>query len=83
MKTDAGKKALLVVSFGTSFGRTREKTIDQIEKDLAAAFPDYQMYRAWTSTIIIAKILRRDGVKRWSRCLRTESARFWYSPPIW
>ena len=63
MKTDAGKKALLVVSFGTSFGRTREKTIDQIEKDLAAAFPDYQMYRAWTSKIIIAKILRRDGVK--------------------
>ena len=40
MKADTGKKALLVVSFGTSFGRTREKTIDQIEKDLAEAFPD-------------------------------------------
>ena len=60
MKTYIGKKALLVVSFGTSFGRTRAKTIDQIEKDLAEAFPDYQMYRAWTSKIIIAKILRRD-----------------------
>lgn len=58
-----GKKALLVVSFGTSFSKTRAKTIDQIEKDLAEAFPDYQMYRAWTSNIIIAKILRRDGIK--------------------
>lgn len=45
MKTDTKKKALLVVSFGTSFGRTREKTIDQIEKDLAEAFPDYQTYQ--------------------------------------
>lgn len=63
MKADTGKKALLVVSFGTSFGRTREKTIDRIEKDLAEAFPDYRTYRAWTSKMIITKILRRDGIK--------------------
>lgn len=63
MKTGTGKKALLVVSFGTSFSKTREKTIDQIEKALAAAFPDYPMYRAWTSKKIIAKLLRRDGIK--------------------
>ena len=31
------KKAILVVSFGTSFHETREKTIDRIEADLAAA----------------------------------------------
>ncbi len=60
---DTEKKALLVVSFGTSFGRTRAKTIDRIEAELAAAFPDYKMYRAWTSRIIIAKIFRRDGIK--------------------
>lgn len=58
-----GKKALLVVSFGTSFAETRIKTIDQIEKNLAMAFPGYPMYRAWTSTMIIAKLLRRDGTK--------------------
>lgn len=63
MTTDTRKKALLVVSFGTSFSRTRAKTIDQIEKDLTAAFPDYQVYRAWTSKMIIAKLLRRDGIK--------------------
>ena len=55
-------KAILVVSFGTSFHRTREKTIDRIEADIEAAYPDYQIYRAWTSKMIIAKLLRRDGV---------------------
>ena len=56
-------KAILVVSFGTSFHRTREKTIDRIEADIESAYPDYQIYRAWTSKMIIAKLLRRDGVK--------------------
>ena len=56
-------KAILVVSFGTSFHRTREKTIDRIEADIEVAYPDYQIYRAWTSKMIIAKLLRRDGVK--------------------
>lgn len=57
------KKAILVVSFGTSYNPTREKTIDVIEKEVAEAFPDYQVYRAWTSKMIMAKILKRDGVK--------------------
>lgn len=57
------KKAILVVSFGTSYNPTREKTIDVIEREIAGAFPDYQVYRAWTSKMIIAKILKRDGVK--------------------
>lgn len=56
-------KAILVVSFGTSFHRTREKTIDRIEADIEAAYLDYRIYRAWTSKMIIAKLLRRDGVK--------------------
>ena len=57
------KKAVLVVSFGTSFHRTREKTIDRIEKDIEEACPDYRIYRAWTSKMIIAKLLRRDGIR--------------------
>ncbi len=40
------KKAILVVSFGTSFNNTREKTIDVIESDLRRAFPDREFYRA-------------------------------------
>lgn len=57
------KKAILVVSFGTSFHRTREKNIDRIEKDIEEAYPDYRIYRAWTSKMIIAKLLRRDQIK--------------------
>lgn len=60
---DPEKKALLVVSFGTSYNDTREVTIDAIEKDLAAAFPDHEMRRAFTSQIIINKLAERDGLE--------------------
>ena len=49
-------KGLLVVSFGTSVAETRRKTIEAIEKDLAAAFPERKAYRAWTSSIIRRKL---------------------------
>ena len=61
--SETKKKAILAVSFGTSFNKTREKTIDRIEADIAAAFPEYRIYRAWTSKMIIAKLMRRDGTK--------------------
>ena len=57
------KKALLVVSFGTSIPETREKTIYALERELAAAFPDRIFYRAWTSGIIRKKILRTEGLE--------------------
>lgn len=60
---NTGKKGLLVVSFGTSVNETREKTIDAIEADLQAAFPDFILYRAWTSGMIIRKLEKRDGVR--------------------
>ena len=49
------KKAILVVSFGTSVEETRKKTIDAIEADIGAAFPEYKVYSAWTSRRIAAK----------------------------
>lgn len=58
-----GEKAVLVVSFGTSFAKTREKTIDRIEADIASAFPGYRGYRAWTSRKIIAKLMERDKIQ--------------------
>ena len=56
------KKAILAVSFGTSHADTREKTIDALEHDMRTEFPDYPLYRAWTSQIIIKKIRERDGI---------------------
>ena len=56
------EKALLVISFGTSFRDTCEKTIEALEKDLAAAFPERKFYRAWTSGFIRKKLKERDGL---------------------
>ena len=56
------KKAILVVSFGTSYEETRKKTIDIIEKKIAEGFPEYTVYRAWTSKIIIKKLKERDNI---------------------
>lgn len=58
----AEKKAILVVSFGTSYHATREVTIDAIEQEIAGAYPDYRIYRAWTSKMIIAKLKKRDQI---------------------
>ena len=56
------KKALLVVSFGTSVPETRKKTIEALEADLSAAFPDRTFYRAWTSGVIRKKLLRLENM---------------------
>ena len=56
-------KGLLVVSFGTSVEETRERTIGAIEKALAAAFPEFRLYRAWTSGVIRRKLLRTAGLQ--------------------
>ena len=56
------KKAILVVSFGTSHEDTRKVTIDAIEETIRAAFPQYRIYRAWTSKMILAKIEKRDHI---------------------
>ncbi len=57
------KKALLAVSFGTSYPETREATIGKIEQDLAESMPERTFYRAWTSAIIRKKLLNTTGEK--------------------
>lgn len=54
-------KALLTVSFGTSFPKTRARTIGAIEDALSAAFPDRRFYRAWTSGVIRRKVRAETG----------------------
>ena len=56
------KKALLVVSFGTSYHDTCEKNIVACERDLAASCPDRTLFRAFTSGMIIRKLKQRDGI---------------------
>ncbi len=59
----AGKKAILVVSFGTTFADTRKVTTEAVENKIRAAFPDYEVRRAFTSRIIIKRLAERDGLK--------------------
>lgn len=56
------KRAILVVSFGTSHNDTCAKTIGAIENTIREAYPEYPVYRAWTSSKICSKIEKRDGV---------------------
>ncbi len=56
-------KGLLVVSFGTSHLNTLEKTIVKIEEKLSEAFPEYALYRAFTSKMIIRILKERDGME--------------------
>lgn len=55
------KKALAVISFGTTYKQARE-AIEKIEKTLAAACPEHDFFRAFTSSMVMAKIKREEGV---------------------
>lgn len=60
MEEKMDRQAILVVSFGTSHAGTRARTIEAIEQDIRDAFPEWPVYRAWTSKVIIDK-LRTEG----------------------
>jgi sirohydrochlorin cobaltochelatase len=59
----AVKKAILAVSFGTTYADTRKVTIEAVEEKIRAAFPDYEVRHAFTSRIIIKKLAERDGLQ--------------------
>lgn len=56
-----GKKALVVVSFGTTYPEAR-KAIEKLENSLHTAFPEYDFYRAFTSGMVIRKIAQEEAV---------------------
>lgn len=57
----ASKKAILVVSYGTSYEETREKTIGAIERHIADTHPGWEVRRAFTSKSVL-RILEKKGV---------------------
>lgn len=57
------RKGILVVSFGTSYENTRKVTINAIENAIRNAHPDTPLYTAWTSKMIMAKLLKTTGEK--------------------
>ena len=56
------KKAILVVSFGTSNIEALKNSIEKIENEIKEEFKEYDVYRAFTAHMIIKKIENRDGI---------------------
>lgn len=56
------KRAILIVSFGTSVQETRRKTIDAFETLVKQTYPEWEVRRAFTSEMIINLLKKRDGI---------------------
>lgn len=58
-----GRKGILVISFGTSYADTREKTIKATENLFIEAFPSDDVFRVFTSQTIINILNDRDNLQ--------------------
>ena len=62
MQNAANKDAILVLSFGTTYKDSREKTIDKTVSDIKAAHPNQKVVVAFTSHIIVDRIKAKEGL---------------------
>lgn len=60
---NALKKAILVISFGTSYSDTRDNAIGAIEEDIKKTYSDYEVRRVFTSKIIIDKLKKYNNLE--------------------
>lgn len=61
-KMNRNKRAILVVSCGCSNVEAREKSLMRIGEEIQAAYPDCQVFHAWTSRMIRHKLLEQEGI---------------------
>ncbi|MFZ7102291.1 MAG: sirohydrochlorin cobaltochelatase [Peptococcaceae bacterium] len=62
-KAPVEKKGILVASFGTSYAETRKVTIEACEDKIRDSFPEYEVRRAFTSSIIRKIMQERDHIQ--------------------
>ena len=62
MQNVANKDAILVLSFGTTYKDSRQKTIDKTVSDIQAAHPNQKVVVAFTSHIIVDRIKAKEGL---------------------
>ena len=62
MQNVANKDAILVLSFGTTYKDSRQKTIDKTVSDIQAAHPNQKVVVAFTSHIIVDPINANEGL---------------------
>lgn len=56
------KKAVLVVSFGTSYTEIIKSCIEPVERAISEALNGWDFYRAFTSRIITKKLAQKEGL---------------------
>lgn len=56
------KKAILVISFGTSHVEALKNSIEKIENKIKNEFKEYEVFRAFTAHRIIKKLKERDNL---------------------
>ncbi len=56
------RKAILVVSFGTSHLEALKSSIEKIENKIKEEFKDYEVFRAFTAHFIIKKLKAKDNL---------------------
>lgn len=56
------KNGILVASFGTTYKEARELSLEAIEDAFSSAFPDFTVYKAYTSNIVKKRIQENEGI---------------------
>ena len=64
--TDHKKNAILIVSFGTTYPKTREKNISAIRRLVGNVYPDWTVTEAFSSKIVRAAMKKNEGIEAWS-----------------
>lgn len=59
---EAGKNVILAVSFGTSYNDNRDLSIGGVEDAIQAAYPDWEVRRAFTAQTVIDILDERDSI---------------------
>jgi len=57
------KKAILVVSFGTTYLDAFKLAIEGTKNKIQAIFPDYEVRQAFTSRIVIKRLVEQEGIQ--------------------
>lgn len=60
------KKGIIITSFGTTYEKTRKLCIESIENRAREQFSDYLVLRAFTSRVVISRIMKRDNVHNYN-----------------
>ena len=56
------KKGILIVSFGTTYQKTRENNIDKIAETVRMAYPDCEIRQAYSSNQVRSILRKRDRI---------------------